>query len=405
MEYHDFVVSIERDGPGAFRKRVLESPAGQASEPFAPPFPLEELSARLDSLGPDVKSGRVPREIGTALYQALFSGQVGALYAESRGHAKGGGRGLRIKLRFDPGSPGMAWVPMLPWELVFRPDTEEILATDLESPVVRYLEVPRSSALPVFEPPLRLLVALANPRGTDELDLEDEQGRLRKALGGRPGEIEPDFLEHATLEGIRAKLRSRHFHVLHFMGHGGWNPHTGEGGLVLETADRRPDLVSGSLLADTVKGTAMPVLAVLNACDTARSTGVEGASPFGGVAAALVRKGMPAVVAMQFPVTDEASLAFAGAFYSRIAAGDPVDTAVGEGRMAIRTAVRDSMEWATPVLFMRSPDGRLFETSRPASEVRPKHGTRIGIVNADQMNYSEGDIHQINNFLAEPPKR
>ena len=413
MEYHDFVVSIERDGPGAFRKRVIESPAGQASEPFVPPFPLEGLSALLDSLGPDVKSGRVPREIGTALYQALFSGQVGVLYAESRGHAKRDGRGLRIKLRFDPGSPGMAWVPMLPWELIFRPDTEELLASDLDSPVVRYLEVPRPSTRPVFEPPLRILVALANPPGPYELDVEAEHARLQKTLGGRPGEIEPDFLEHATVDGIRAKLRSRCFHVLHFMGHGEWNRHTGEGSLVLETPSRRPDLVSGSLLADAVKGTAMPLLAVLNACNTARSAEPEGASPFGGVAAALVRKGMPAVVAMQFPVTDDASLAFAGALYSRIAAGDPVDTAVSEGRMAIRMAVRDSMEWATPVLFMRSPDGRLFEscsnecleTPPPASEVRRKHGLRIGTVHASQMTYSEGDVHQTNNFLAEPPKR
>jgi hypothetical protein len=372
MEYLDFVVSIERDGPGAFRKRVLDSPAGQGSEPFVPPFPLEGLSGLLESLGPDVQSGRIPREIGTALYQALFSGQVGALYAESRGRAEGVGRGLRIKLRFDPGAAGMSWVPTLPWEIVFRPDTEEFLAADLYSPVVRYLEVPRPSALPAFEPPLRILVALANPRGSDTLNLEEERRRLEETLGGRPGEIDLDFLEPATLDGIRNKLRSRPFHALHFMGHGGWNPNTGEGCLLLETADRDRDLVGGSLLADAIKGTTMPVLVVLNACDTARSAGIEGASPFGGVAAALVRKGVPAVVAMQFPVTDDAALPFAGALYSRIAAGDPVDTAVTEGRMAIRTAVRDSMEWATPVLFMRSPDGRLFAHAKPEERSRPE---------------------------------
>lgn len=409
MEYLDFVVSIERDGPGAFRKRVLESPAGQVSEPFVPPFPLEGLAELLDGLGPDVQSGRIPRETGAALYRALFSGQIGSLYAESRGRAEGTGRGLRIKLRFDPNLYGMSWVPMLPWELLFRPDTEELLAADLHSPVVRYLEVPRPSTLPAFQPPLRILVALASPHGSDPLDLEEERRRLEKALGGRPAEIDLDFVEHATLEGIRAKLRSRPFHVLHFMGHGAWNPSTGEGSLLLETADHNRDLVGGSLLADAIKGTTVPVLAVLNACDTARAAGFEGASPFGGVAAALVRKGVLAVVAMQFPVTDDAALPFAGALYSRIAAGDPVDTAVTEGRMAIRTVLRDSMEWATPVLFMRSPDGRLFAPERPAeppraeppdqkeapapTELTPGPTLTIGGIQATNVHVAQRDLY------------
>jgi len=409
VKYQDFVVSIERDGPAAYRKRVLESTAGQGSDPFEPPFPLDGLSVLLDQLGPDVRSGLVPRETGAALYQALFSGQVGALYSESRGRAEGTGHGLRIKLRFDPNSSGMSWVPVLPWELIFRPDTEEFLGSDLMSPIVRYLEVPRSSALTAFHAPLRILVILASPRGFQTLNLEEERRRLEKAFGVRPGEIDPDFLEHATLDGLRAKLRSRPFHVLHFMGHGGWSPQTGEGSLLFETADGNRDLVGGSLLADSIKGTSMPVLAVLNACGTARSSMVEGASPFGGVAAALVRKGTPAVIAMQFPITDNAAIPFASELYTRIVAGDPVDSAVTDGRLAIRAALRDSMEWATPVLFMRSPDGRLFAAERPEEQSQPAlpnpkeapasapptpgPGLSIGGIQAANVNIAQRDLH------------
>ena len=415
MEYQDFVVSIERDGPGAYRKRVLESPAGQGSDPFEPPFPLDGLSVLLDKLEPEVRSGRVSKKTGAALYSALFSGQVGAIYSESRGLAKGAGRGLRIKLRFDPAAPGLSWVPVLPWELIFRPETAEFLGSDVESPIVRYLEVPRSAALPTYQGPLRILAALASPRGPSPLNLEEERRRLEKALGGRPDEIDLDFLEPATLDGLRTKLRSRLFHVLHFMGHGEWNPQTGEGSLLFETATGYRDLVGGSLLADSIKGPSMPVLVVLNACNTARSSEVEGASPFGSVAAALVRKGVPTVVAMQFPVSDSAAIPFASELYTRIAAGDPVDTAVTEGRLAIRAAVRDSMEWATPVLFMRIPDGRLFEKrtkepqapppSPPMPDPPREHGPRIGTIHATQVNYAEGDIHQSNNFPAERPER
>jgi hypothetical protein len=303
----------------------------------------------------------------------------------------------------------MSWVPALPWELIFRSDTAEFLGSDLMSPIVRHLEVPRSSALPAFQAPLRSLMALASPRDAETLNLEEERRRLEGALGGRPGEIELDFLEHATLDGLRTKLRSRPFHVFHFMGHGEWNSQAGEGSLLLETADGDSDLVGGSLLADSIKGTSMPVLAVLNACETARSSMVEGASPFGGVAATLVRKGIPAVVAMQFPVSDDAAIPFASKLYTRVAAGDPVDSAVTEGRLAIRAALRDSMEWATPVLFMRTPDGRLFAPEEPEERNRSKpsplneapapavptqgHSLTIGSIQANNANVAGGDLH------------
>jgi hypothetical protein len=72
--------------------------------------------------------------------------------------------------------------------------------------------------------------------------------------------------------------------------------------------------------------------------------------------------GVPAVVAMQFPISDRAALAFSTSLYRALAAGDPVDAAVTEGRMAVFTQAPDSWEWATPALYLSVPDGRLFST-------------------------------------------
>jgi formylglycine-generating enzyme required for sulfatase activity/ABC-type branched-subunit amino acid transport system substrate-binding protein len=104
-------------------------------------------------------------------------------------------------------------------------------------------------------------------------------------------------------------------------------------------------------------------LVFLNACETARVSKQAGLDPFAGVAAAMVMAGIPAVVAMQFPITDEAAIRFAGRFYPLLAAGEPVDYAVGQGRLAIRVAESETLEWATPVLFMRAPDGAIFQVS------------------------------------------
>jgi len=106
-------------------------------------------------------------------------------------------------------------------------------------------------------------------------------------------------------------------------------------------------------------------LVVLNSCEGARNSLTD---PFAGVAAGLIRQGVPAVVAMQFEITDEAAITFAGEFYAALAGGFPVDAAVAEARKAIYIQPND-IEWGTPVLYMRSSDGVLFDLAqKPAAE-------------------------------------
>jgi hypothetical protein len=82
---------------------------------------------------------------------------------------------------------------------------------------------------------------------------------------------------------------------------------------------------------------------------------------------------VPAVVAMQFAITDDGARTFADELYGALAAGYPVDAAVTQGRRAL--AARDEVEWGTPVLFMRVSDGRLFDlqmTAQPATAETPQ---------------------------------
>ncbi|MGH9891305.1 MAG: CHAT domain-containing protein, partial [bacterium] len=109
-------------------------------------------------------------------------------------------------------------------------------------------------------------------------------------------------------------------------------------------------------------------LVVLNSCEGARTSPTD---PFAGAAQSLVQQGIPAVIAMQFEITDEAAMTLSHEFYAALADGYPVDTALGEARKAI-FASGNEVEWATPVLYMRSPTGRIFRMSRPqAAESSP----------------------------------
>ena len=96
---------------------------------------------------------------------------------------------------------------------------------------------------------------------------------------------------------------------------------------------------------------------MLNSCEGARTTLTD---PFAGVATTLVQLGVPAVVAMQFEISDEAAILFAEELYTNlIGRQDPIDAAVAEARKAIYIEL-GTVEWATPVLFMGDVDVELF---------------------------------------------
>ena len=101
----------------------------------------------------------------------------------------------------------------------------------------------------------------------------------------------------------------------------------------------------------------VPRLVVLNSCSGA-ATGVT--DLFSGTAAALVRGGASAVAAMQNEISDPAAVAFARGFYGAIARGRGVDEAVSSGRVAILGLSDRTLEWLTPVLYLRGHDSRLF---------------------------------------------
>ncbi|HEY7358208.1 MAG TPA: tetratricopeptide repeat protein, partial [Ktedonobacterales bacterium] len=105
-------------------------------------------------------------------------------------------------------------------------------------------------------------------------------------------------------------------------------------------------------------------LALLNACEGARSGEKD---IFSSTAATLAHGGIPAVLAMQHAITDRAAIQLTRTFYSALANGLPVDQAVSEVRKAISVDTPKSLEWGTPVLYLRSPDGILFRLAAAAA--------------------------------------
>jgi CHAT domain len=203
---------------------------------------------------------------------------------------------------------------------------------------------------------------ISAPTDVPGLEGEEEWGKLTGALDDLIGDglVQVDRLESGTLAALQRPLRLRDYHVLHFIGHGGYDEDAQDGALALEGADRQTRLVTGRDLGLMIRDHRSLRLVVLNACEGARSARDD---PFGGVAQALVRQGIPAVIAMQFEISDPAALVFSQSFYQAIADGLPVDVATLEARRTM-FAEGNEVEWATPVLYLRSADGRIFTSAR-----------------------------------------
>jgi hypothetical protein len=361
MEYVDLDVVVDST-PTGFVARVESDSGGQAEAAFNPPFSPQELEIFLLRLVRPRRMRRIEspqmesvKQFGQSLFDSLFTGELRGCLRASYDDAVRSGRGLRIRIH-PVSAPELADVP---WEFLYHANLNRFLALSTETPVVRYLDLPEAVRPLKVTPPIRVLVAISGPVDLAELDVEAEWRRLSEALGDleRRGAITLERLDNANLGELQRALRRSEYHVLHFVGHGGFDERLQDGVLMMEDSDRRGVAVGAQRLGTLLHDHRSLRLVLLNACEGART---DVADPFAGVAQTLVQQGLAAVIAMQFEVSDTAAIALANEFYGALADGYPIEAALAEARKAIFNAGNDT-EWATPVLYLRSSDGQLFD--------------------------------------------
>jgi hypothetical protein len=368
-KYLDFDLLIEPAPDKQYRARVLDSPVGQASNVFTLPFSQEQVDAFLRQLeearGARRAKGRdddSPKQFGGRLFDSVFAASVRSVYAASMSRAQDRNAGLRLRLRLND-VPELA---ALPWEFLYDAASSRFLNLSKETPLARYLELPDPIQPIAIQPPLKILTVISTPRDFPPLDVEQEWQNLMGALDPllQVGLVVVERSDKATLSDLQQRLRRSYYHILHFIGHGAFDPGTREGVLWFEDEDEKAQAVGGAVLGTLLHDVRTLSLVVLNAAEGGRISGQDG---FSGVAQSLVRRGIPAVIAMQFKISDSASLVFSREFYTVLADGYPIDAAVAEARRAIYFAGNE-WEWATPVLLMRTPDGVIFDVRGSPSQ-------------------------------------
>ena len=285
------------------------------------------------------------------------------------------GKGVRLRLRLPRILAG------LPWEYTYvdragGDGMDGFLALD---PRVAFVRDEVFGTLPVtpVSGDLRVVVALASAPDLERLDLAAELKIISTAINGVPGAT-LTAVENATLARLQAAVPGAH--IFHFAGHGdfaremGDLPGTYTGTGVLAFQDQRVD---AEQLGINLRGQQIR-LAVLAGCETGRR---EGLSVWSGIAPALTKVDIPAVVANQYSIKDTSAIAFSERFYQALAGGLPLEDAVAAGRLAVYNQDPDGRDWGVPVLYLRAANGHLFEgVTNPALREQARNAAQADIV-------------------------
>ena len=302
------------------------------------------------------------QQFGQQLFDALLTGGVRARYEVALEHVRQQDKGLRIRLNIA--SP---LLNSLPWEFLYDEQRGEYICLCNDTVLVRYLELSQGREPLRVMPPLRILGMIGNVAG---LNVERERQRLVQAM--QPLETQGlatlQWVQGRTWQDLDEALGDGVWHVLHFVGHGGFSQAQEEGFIELLDDEGAPFPLHATQLGRVVRGNRGLRLVVLNSCEG----GMSGPRDiFSSTAATLMRSGLPAVVAMQYEISDRAAIQFSRAFYRALLRGNAVDAALSKARKAISIEIAHSVEWGTPVLFMRATNGMLFEPIVPAPAPAP----------------------------------
>jgi len=407
--YHDFILladDVKRGQDNAvvqFHVRVFDSPVGQGEReetvrvPKEIVEPLRMLERRhLDTdLGAQISLGETLAGMLLPPYaRELFKASLSRLPADE---------GLRLRLRMDNA------LADLPWEYAYIDDragdeagpktANGFLMLDPRIALVRHeaVHVPGDWFTP--RPRRRIVVAMASPEGEPVLThLPTEQRRLKEVLRAIPGVTAVFMPEYASDEAVAdrpppsttltdllgALATSEPTDIFHFAGHarfrrqsGPFQPLEGTGEIVMADEQGRALALPANGLVELLRGKGTR-LVVLGACEGGRR---DGRNPWSSVATALVKAGIPAVIAMQYTVDDGLAAVFSGALYQALVAGLSIEEAVTLARLAMRASARgraivDIRDWGVPVLYLRASGGPVFNPVSDAA-VRDEAEQRV----------------------------
>lgn len=361
----ELIITVENDARSVQARRRADDKTARGTVRGFERHSLNRRTIRLFERWMRANQFNDPQDVaifGQHLYQLLFDDEIERLFEESLSMAKANGERLRLQLSFEPGAAELA---SLPWEFLHYPRGDYFMCSHVDLVLSRYMPRHERQSLRV-QGTLRLLVAVSKPSDLDPVLEPRVIESIQRLAEAYPVQVE--VLGEATASAFTERMQAFKPHVLHFIGHGHFNADSGIGQIALLRPDGMADWCSDSDFAEWLSlSGALPRLVFLHLCEGGRADLRES---FGGLAPRLVQKGVQAVVAMQYPITNMAAIDFSRVFYEALVRGEPLDQAVQLGRQALMSMRQHRVRtFGTPTLYLHSTDGLLQPAERGA--VRP----------------------------------
>jgi hypothetical protein len=396
--YHDFNVRFSRysEANHTFKVWVEGQTPGGAMRPdnavqrtYDPNVFWDSPASGIGGLLDGLERRNLTREelfkLGMLLADlALPEGEVRQLFDKSLDAVRTSGQGLRVRLRIDP----VALVH-LPWEFMTLPQASgepkdtDFLALRREVSIVRTDTVEAAHHALPNRAVARVVAVLSNPTDQRDLEVDEDKEAIHQAVQALNQAVGKDLIEvnwgkrPATRMALEQALDGG-ADIFHYGGHAIFDPIRKEGKIILERDDNKSDFYSSEQLAQLLRGAEVR-LAVLGACETGRR---DGQNVWSGVAPALTRENIPAVIANQFKIKDDNAILIASKIYHRVLAGYTVDEALYEARQAIYQH-KDliNRDWGVPVLYLLDKSGVLFPSPKADAGHKPAEGPFVDVAN------------------------
>lgn len=357
-----------RKNLASLQAAILQSPGARTAEPS--PRPKKDPPVSADNAGPNVRAALAAgsdeimvREVGSRLFNFIFQRSVLDLYNECYANYRKLDQPLSIRLQVK--HPGLSYVP---WETLYDKTNGFYVTASQRTPFMRAVEDDDDDSARGGSRPIRVLAMAARAKLLngillDVIDVDAEQVAIKKAFGELDDgkRIKLSWTTSAQARDLNRRFikgdDGKRWDIFHFIGHGGHDPGKKMGFIVVqdEGGSKGAALYADDLKAFVCTPGGTPALVVLNSCSGAQS---EPGMLFSSVAEELIRGGVPAVIAMQFEISDNMGIAFSNAFYTYLVDNLPIQSALAHTRRELKA--RNYGEWISPVLYMRGLNGEIF---------------------------------------------
>jgi hypothetical protein len=303
---------------------------------------------------PDYTEASV-QELGTELFDLLIQGEVKELFAFARGKSTG----LTPFEIFVEDYRIAGW----PWEYLY--DKRHFLCQDFY-PICRgifTLDSRRPVAMQKGK--ISVLLVVGVPPTDPEASSEEQIKWIEDVLKGPLAEDSVDLkvMPASSPQEVQKELLKNRYDIFHFFGHAAYDRQRKQGYLKFHRANHQPATLYAVDFANLLIERQVR-LVFLNACETARGSDTEDPAR-SSIAAALLERGIPAVIAAQFSMPDVSAHYLASMIYNSLIAGAPLIDALRDGRLAMPYANNSKFcDWGIPVLYSFDPDLVIFKATK-----------------------------------------